>query len=304
MNNEITKSPQPGLAMELTDIRPKANEFRRFIKVFFGRPVVIIGFVIILVFIICAAIPQLLTQYDPVKQTLSQTLLQPSSEHLLGTDALGRDLFTRIIYGARTAMIIAVSAIAFAVVVGSTLGLIAGYTGGLTNSIIMRFIDAMMAFPGILLALTIVSVLGGGILTVIIALGVQSITGYARVVCAQAMSLRENDYVLAARTLGATKKRIMFLHILPNAIAPLIVMSTISIGMTILAEAGLSYLGIGITEPTIAWGSLVNVGQRYLLNYPLLSVAPGIAIMLVVFAFNMVGDGLRDALDPRLRGTI
>jgi peptide/nickel transport system permease protein len=304
MNNDIIESPQSEPAMELTETRPKVNELRRFMRVFFGRPVVIIGSIFILVFIICAAIPQLLTHYDPVKQTLSQTLLPPSSEHLLGTDALGRDLFTRIIYGARTAMIIAFSAIGFAVVVGSTLGLIAGYTGGLTNSVIMRFIDAMMAFPGILLALTIVSVLGGGMLTVIIALGVQSITGYARVVCAQAMSLRENDYVLAARTLGATKKRIMFLHILPNALAPLIVMSTISIGMTILAEAGLSYLGIGIKEPTIAWGSLVNVGQRYLLLFPLLAIAPGIAIMLVVFGFNMVGDGLRDALDPRLRGTL
>ncbi len=304
MNNEIIESPQPEQAMELTEIRPKVNEFRRFLKVFFGRPVVIIGFIIILVFIICAVIPEWLAPYNPVKQNLSQTLLTPSSEHLLGTDALGRDLFSRIIYGARTAIIIAVSAIAFAVIVGSILGLVAGYIGGLTNSIIMRFVDAMMAFPGILLALTIVSVLGGGMLTVIIALGVQSITGYARVVCAQAMSIRENDYILAARTLGATNKRIMFLHILPNAIAPLIVMSTISVGITILAEAGLSYLGIGIREPVIAWGSLVNVGQRYLLLYPLLSIAPGIAIMLVVFGFNMVGDGLRDALDPRLRGTL
>jgi peptide/nickel transport system permease protein len=304
MNNKINETPSSQQVVELSEVRPKVNEFRRFIKVFFGRPVVIIGTVFILLFIICAAIPQLLTHYDPVKQTLSQTLLPPSSDHWLGTDALGRDLFTRIIYGARTAMIIAFSAIAFAAVIGTTLGLIAGYTGGITNSIIMRIIDAMMAFPGILLALTIVSVLGGGILTIVIALGVQSISGYARVVCAQAMSLRENDYVLAARTLGATKKRIMFLHILPNAVAPLIVMSTIAIGITILAEAGLSYLGIGIKEPTIAWGSLVNVGQRYLLNYPLLAIAPGIAIMLVVFGFNMVGDGLRDALDPRLRGTL
>jgi peptide/nickel transport system permease protein len=304
MNNKTIKSPQSEQVLELSANRPKVSEFRRFMKVFFGRPVVIVGSIFILLFIICAAIPQLLTHYDPVKQTLAETLLPPSSEHWLGTDALGRDLFTRIIYGARTAMIIAFSAIAFAAVAGSTLGLIAGYSGGITNSIIMRFIDAMMAFPGILLALTIVSVLGGGILTIVIALGVQSISGYARVVCAQAMSLRENDYVLAARTLGATKIRIMFLHILPNAMAPLIVMSTIAVGMTILAEAGLSYLGIGITEPTIAWGSLVNVGQRYLLNYPLLAIAPGIAIMLVVFGFNMVGDGLRDALDPRLRGTL
>jgi len=304
MDKKIKKNPQPERSFKLTELRPKTNEFRRFLKVFFGRPVVIIGFILILIFLVCAIAPKLIAPYDPVKQNLGETLRPPSSEHLLGTDALGRDLFSRIVHGARTALIIALSAISLALVIGSVLGLIAGYTGGITNTIIMRFIDALMSLPGILLALTIVSVLGGGILTVIIALGVQSIAGYARIVCAQAMSLRENDYVLAARTLGASKKRIMFLHILPNAVAPLIVMSTIAIGMTILAEAGLSYLGIGITEPTIAWGSLVNVGQRYLLNYPLLSIAPGIAIMLVVFGFNMVGDGLRDALDPRLRGTL
>lgn len=304
MNKTITNNIEPGRTLELTELRPKTNEFRRFMKVFFGRPVVIIGFILILIFLVCAIAPNLIAPYNPIKQNLSETLRPPSSEHLLGTDALGRDLFSRIVHGARTALIIALSAISIALVIGSVLGLIAGYTGGITNSIIMRFIDALMSLPGILLALTIVSVLGGGMLTVIIALGVQSIAGYARVVCAQAMSLRENDYVLAARTLGSTKNRIMFLHILPNAIAPLIVMATISIGITILAEAGLSYLGIGITEPTIAWGSLVNAGQRYLLMYPLLSIAPGIAIMLVVFGFNMVGDGLRDALDPRLRGTM
>lgn len=302
--NNFVESGQTERTLELTEIRPKVNEFRRFLKVFLSRPVVIIGFVLILIFIICAAVPQLLATHDPVKQSLTETLLGPSQEHLLGTDSLGRDLFSRIIYGARTALIISVSAIVIAVIIGSTLGLVAGYSGGIINSVIMRFIDAMMAFPGILLALTIVAVLGGGMLTVIIALGIQSITGYARVVCAQAMSLRENDYVLAARTLGASKNRIMFRHILPNTIAPLIVMSTISVGMVILAEAGLSYLGIGIREPTIAWGSLVNVGQKYLLRFPLLSIAPGIAIMLVVFGFNMIGDGLRDALDPRLRGTL
>ncbi len=304
MNNTISENPQTERSLELTELRPKANEFRRFLKVFFSRPVVIIGAVLILIFLVCAIAPNLIATHDPIKQILDDALLPPSGEHLLGTDALGRDLFSRIVHGARTALIIAISAISIALVTGSVLGLIAGYTGGITNSIIMRFIDALMSLPGILLALTIVSVLGGGILTVIIALGVQSVAGYARVVCAQAMSLRENDYVLAARTLGSTKKRIMFKHILPNAIAPLIVMSTISVGITILAEAGLSYLGIGITEPTIAWGSLVNVGQRYLLMYPLLAIAPGIAIMLVVFGFNMVGDGLRDALDPRLRGTL
>jgi ABC-type dipeptide/oligopeptide/nickel transport system permease subunit len=269
-----------------------------------GRPVVIIGFGIMLVVLICAAIPNILAPYQPNNQELNSILLPPSSHHLLGTDSLGRDMFSRIIYGARTALIIASSAIAFATIVGTVLGLSAGYFGGWTYTIIMRFVDALMAFPGMLLALTICALLGGGIHMVIIALGVGGIPGYARVMCGQAMSIRENDYVLASRSLGSSSGRIMFVHLLPNAFPPMIVMMTLAVGMTILAEAGLSYLGIGVREPTIAWGSLVNDGYKYLLSRPLIAIAPGIAIMLVVFAFNMVGDGLRDALDPRLRGTL
>ncbi|MGD0795281.1 MAG: ABC transporter permease [Dehalococcoidales bacterium] len=283
---------------------PRVNEFRRFMKVFLGRPVVIIGFGIMLVVLICAAIPNILAPYQPNNQELNSILLPPSSHHLLGTDSLGRDMFSRIIYGARTALIIASSAIAFATIVGTVLGLSAGYFGGWTYTIIMRFVDALMAFPGMLLALTICALLGGGIHMVIIALGVGGIPGYARVMCGQAMSIRENDYVLASRSLGSSSGRIMFVHLLPNAFPPMIVMMTLAVGMTILAEAGLSYLGIGVREPTIAWGSLVNDGYKYLLSRPLIAIAPGIAIMLVVFAFNMVGDGLRDALDPRLRGTL
>jgi len=304
MNKEFSVAKELETNNTLMETRPRVNEFRRFLRVFFGRPVVIIGTIIILVFLVCAAFPQLFTSYDPVKQNLSEVLQQPSSNHWLGTDSLGRDLFSRIIYGARTALIIAFSAIAFAAVVGTILGLVAGYSGGITYTIIMRFIDSLMAFPGILLALTIVAILGGGMITVIIALGIQSISQYARIMCAQTLSLRENDYVIASRSLGSTSFRIMFQHILPNALPPMIVVSTIAIGMTILAEASLSFLGIGLQEPTIAWGSLVNVGYGYLLSFPLLAIAPGVAIMLVVFGFNMVGDGLRDALDPKLRGTL
>jgi ABC-type dipeptide/oligopeptide/nickel transport system permease subunit len=283
---------------------PRVSELRRFIKVFMGRPVVIIGFVIILVVLICAAIPNLLAPYNPVSQDLNNVLVPPGPGHLLGTDALGRDMFSRIIFGARTALIIATSAIGFATVVGTVMGLAAGYFGGWTYTIIMRFVDALMAFPGMLLALTICALLGGGIQMVIIALGIGGIPGYARVMCGQAMSIRENDYVLASRSLGSSSNRIMFIHLLPNAFPPMIVMMTLAVGMTILAEAGLSYLGIGVREPTIAWGSLVTDGQKYLLSRPLIALTPGLAIMLVVFAFNMVGDGLRDALDPRLRGTL
>lgn len=283
---------------------PRVSELRRFTKVFLGRPVVIIGFVIMLVVLICAAIPNVLAPYEPNKQDLNSVLLEPNSEHLLGTDALGRDMFSRIIYGSRTALIIATCAIGFATVIGTVMGMAAGYFGGWTYVIIMRFVDALMAFPGMLLALTICALLGGGIHMVIIALGIGGVPGYARVMCGQAMSIRENDYVLASRSLGASSKRVMFVHLLPNAFPPMIVMMTLAVGMTILAEAGLSFLGIGVREPTIAWGSLVNDGYRYLLSRPMIALAPGIAIFFVVFAFNMVGDGLRDALDPRLRGTL
>jgi peptide/nickel transport system permease protein len=283
---------------------PRTNELRRFLKVFLGRPVVIIGFVIILVVLVCAVIPNFLAPFKPNNQDLYNVLAQPSWNHPLGTDALGRDMLSRIIYGARTALIIASSAIATSTLIGTVLGLAAGYFGGWTYTIIMRIIDSLMAFPGILLALIITALLGGGIHMVIIALGVGGIPVYARVMCSQAMSIRENDYILASRSLGSRNRRIMFRHVLPNALPPTIVMMTLSVGTVILAEAGLSYLGIGVREPTIAWGSLVNDGFQYLFTRPFISLAPGVAIMLAVFAFNMVGDGLRDALDPRLRGII
>ncbi len=257
-----------------------------------------------MVFFVCALVPQFLAPYDPLKLDYYSILSPPGHGHLLGTDALGRDMFSRIIYGARTALIIATCAIGFASVMGTVLGLSAGYFGGWTYTIIMRIIDTLMAFPGMLLMLTIAALLGGGIKMVIIALGIGAISGYTRVMCGQTMSIRENDYILAERSLGSSSKRIMFKHLFPNAFPPMIVMMTLAVGMTIMAEAGLSYLGIGVKDPTIAWGSLVNDGNQYLLSRPWLSLAPGIAIMLVVFAFNMVGDGLRDALDPRLRGTL
>jgi peptide/nickel transport system permease protein len=291
-------------ALEYSEAPPRVNEFRRFLRVFLSRPVVIFGAVIILVLIICALVPQWIAPYDPIKQNMMNTLQEPNSEHLLGTDQFGRDLLSRIIYGARTAILVGVVALSIAAVIGIVLGLTAGYFGGIIYTIIMRFIDALMAFPPLILALTIAALLGGGIKMVIIALGIGMMPGYARIMCGQTLSIRENDYILASRSLGATNRRIMFRHVLPNAFPPMIVLMTMMIGMTILAEAGLSFLNIGIQEPTIAWGYLVNDGYRYLLSHPLLSVAPGIAIILVVFAFNMVGDGIRDAIDPKLRGTL
>ncbi len=290
--------------VESPELSHSINKLRRFLKVFLGRPVVIFGAVIILALLFCAAFPRLIAPYDPVQQNLRGVLLSPSWDHFMGTDALGRDMLSRIIFGARTAVIVATGALGIAALLGTILGMTAGYIGGLTYAIIMRCIDALMAIPVMLLALSIAALLGGGLKMVIIALGIGMTPGYARVMCGQTMSIKENDYVLAARSSSASNLRIMFRHVLPNAFPPMIVLLTIAIGMTILAEASLSFLGIGIREPTVAWGSMVNDGYKYLSTHPILCFAPGIAIMVVVYAFNMVGDGLRDALDPRLRGIL
>jgi ABC-type dipeptide/oligopeptide/nickel transport system permease subunit len=285
-------------------IPPRAREFKRFVKVFFGRGLVIFGFVIILLFLIASAFGPWIAPYDPIEQNLDQILVSPSADHLLGTDYLGRDLMSRLIYGARNSLMVGVVALAIAAVIGMTAGMIAGYFGGWISAVIMRIIDAIMSFPMIVLALLIGALLGGGLTNVMIALGVTMIPGYARLMCGLVMSARETDYVLAGISLGSSHWRMMLRHILPNVFPPIIVLITMQIGIAILAESGLSYLGIGIQPPAPSWGAMVNDGYRYLARIPILTVAPGLAIMLVVFAFNMVGDGLRDALDPRLRGVL
>lgn len=288
----------------INEAPPPTNEFRRFLRVFLSRGVVIFGLVVILALIGMALFAPFLAPYDPIKPDLRATLQQPSSKHLLGTDALGRDTLSRIIYGSQTSLIIALTVVFISSLFGISLGLIAGYFGGIIYSIIMRCLDALLSFPLILLALLIAAVLGGGILNVIIALSVAMMPIYGRLMCGQVLSVRENDYILAEHVMGARNLRIMVRHVLPNCFPPLIVALTMQLGAIILAEAGLSFLGIGIEAPTPAWGSMINDGRQYLVKLPILSFAPGAAIMLVVFGFNMVGDGLRDAIDPRLRGVL
>lgn len=291
-NNTINEAP------------PKVKTFKRFARVFFARRVVMFGLVVITVLVLTAIFAPFIAPYDPYKQSLDNILSKPNSKHLLGTDTLGRDTLSRIIYGTRTSLLVGVVAIFIAATIGMLLGLTAGYLGGITNTVIMRLIDAMMTFPMILLALTIAALLGVGLKNIIIAIGISLVPPYARVMCGQALSIKQNDYVMAGRAMGASSSRVMLRHVAPNCFPPLIVLMTMMMGSATLAEAGLSFLGIGITPPGAAWGAMVSEGYRYLLTTPVLSFAPGLAIMLVVFAFNMVGDGLRDALDPRLRGTI
>jgi ABC-type dipeptide/oligopeptide/nickel transport system permease subunit len=225
-------------------------------------------------------------------------------KYILGTDIQGRDTLSRLIYGSRTALMVGFLVVGIASIVGAVLGLVAGYFGGIPNMIIMRAMDALMGFPMLLLALLLASVLGGGIQNVIIALSFATLPGYARVMHGLTLSVKENDYILAERAMGSSNIRTMLKHILPNALPPMIVLITVWLGLTMLAEAGLSFLGIGIKPPGAAWGSMVSDGYQYLLMNPILSFAPGLTIMLVAFAFIMVGDGLRDALDPRLRGLL
>jgi peptide/nickel transport system permease protein len=286
------------------EIAPRVSESRRFIRVFFQRRIVIFGLAVLVLMFFCAAFAPWISPYDPLAQNLRSNLQQPSSTYWLGTDALGRDTLSRLIWGARTAAMVGFLTVTFSAVIGTIFGTLAGYYSGPVNMTIMRITDIFMPFPMIVLALLFATVLGGGMLNIILALGIATTPAYIRVICGMALSVKENDYILAEKSMGASDLRIMLRHILPNSFAPIIVTITLQLGFVILSEASLSFLGIGIRPPTPAWGSMVNDGYHQLSRVPILSFAPGAAIMLVVFAFNVVGDALRDVLDPRLRGTL
>ena len=286
------------------DTRPRVSEFRRVIKVMFDRKIVLAGTIITILVIIVAIFAPWIAPQNPYDQNLRAVRQQPSSAHLLGTDELGRDVLSRIIVGTRVSIIVGLVAVCIAGVIGMTLGLMAGYFGGWTNTIIMRFIDALLAIPPLILILAIATLLGGGLRNVLISIGIGMMPTYCRLMCGQILSIRESDYITAARSVGASDLRIMGRHLLPNSFPPLLVLLTTNLGTAILLEASLSFLGIGIPQPTPTWGGMVNEGYSLLLSNPILSCAPGLVILLVVVSINMVGDGLRDALDPRLRGIL
>jgi peptide/nickel transport system permease protein len=281
-----------------------SSRLREFTKVFLSSLPVVIGLLIIFLMIILAIFAPWIAPYDPIHQNLLQTLKSPSAQHLLGTDALGRDLLSRIIYGSRISLIVGLVSTLIAGSVGLALGLISGYIGGWVDNLIMRVMDAMMSIPLIILALFLGGVLGRGLGNIVLSLGIVLIPGYARLTRGQVMSLKQLDFVTAATIGGASRFNIAVKHILPNSLSPNLVLMTMNLGIAILVEAGLSFLGMGINPPTPSWGSMVSEGYRYLRTQPLFSIAPGLFVMVTVWAFNMVGDALRDALDPRLRGTL
>ena len=261
----------------------------------------IVGMAIIGAFLFMAVFANFITPYDPIEQDWQSVQKPPSRTHLLGTDELGRDLLSRIIHGARISMIIGVISVSIGLFFGTTIGLVAGYFGGWSDSVLMRLMDIMLAIPYVLLAIAIVAILGPGLWNTMIAIGIVTIPQFARIVRSSVLETKATDYVEAARALGASHLRIMLRHILVNALSPLIVQSTLTIASAILNAAALGFLGLGAQPPTPEWGVMLSDGRLLLLVSPWIVTFPGIAIMLSVLGFNVFGDGLRDALDPRMR---
>lgn len=281
------------------------SRFHQNIRVFFSRGFISkICFGIIIVFVVLAVLAPVLAPYPPTEQSLTEALQKPSATHWFGTDNLGRDLLSRILYGARISLISSLLSSLIAAAIGTFLGLVAGYFGGLLSQVIMRVIDAQLSIPPLVLTIVLAMVFGGGITGVSVVIGLSMFPSYARVSYAQVLALKENDYVMAAQLVGQSERKIMFTHLLPNCFPSLIVLFTMNLGTAIMLEASMSYLGVGITPPTPAWGSMVSEGYKYLVSNPAIALLPGICVLLVVISFNIVGDSLRDALDPRLRGKL
>ncbi len=258
------------------------------------------AFMVLLLFLVALLAP-LISPQDPLAQDPDNAYLPPGAHHLLGTDELGRDLLSRIIWGARVSLPVAFVAVAVGLVVGGLIGLYAGYRGGLYDLLLMRLIDALLAFPGLILAIAIVAALGPGLFKAMIAIGIVSVPVYARLVRGQVLALKQLEFITATRAMGASPLRVVFAHLVPNLLNPIIVQVSLSAGFAILTEATLSFLGLGAQVPTPDWGQMINTGARFLNNDPYLALAPGVAISLAVYSFNWLGDSLRDALDPRLR---
>lgn len=260
-----------------------------------------LGLILTLVLVISALAAPWIAPHDPNVQDTGRRLEAPSDGHPLGLDDLGRDVLSRIVYGSRVSLRVGFSVVLLASIIGVTLGAIAGYFGGAADVIVMRLCDILLSFPGILLAIALVAVLGPSLNNVILALVVTAWVGYARLVRGQVLKVREMEFVTAAKALGAKSPRVIILHVLPNIINPVIVMATLGLGGVILAEAALSFLGLGVQPPTPSWGSMLTAGRRYLGLANHLAIFPGAAIMLAVMGLNFLGDGLIDALDPKYR---
>ncbi len=267
------------------------------------RPLGVLGFLIALGFMLTVVFAPLLAPYDYAEQDIPSMLQGPSSAHLLGTDHLGRDLLSRIVYGSRIALGVAVPAVAIAMVGGLALGLTAGYLGGIVDNVTLVLLDSMQAFPAVILALAILALLGSSLVNVIIVIGLAWIPGYARIVRAQVLSAKQNQYIEVEHSLGASQKRIVFLHIMPNILAPLLILAAMDLPVVITFEAGLSFLGLGVRPPTPSWGVILSDGFNVIRQSPWPITWAGLTLIITTLGFTLFGETLRDVLDPRLSGT-
>ena len=296
MSNAATAVPETRLRG-----RAKNSQTREIISRFMKNKVAVAGFFIILLLVFCALFPSLIAPYSYETMSTDPSFANPSAEHLFGTDEFGRDIFSRVIYGTRTSLAIGLLSVLIACVLGTILGCISGYYGNLTDNLIMRAVDILLAIPNLMLAISIVAALGRSQTNLILALGIGATGGFARVVRGQILTVKEQEYIEVARAIGASDFRIIFCHILPNCLAPIIVQISISVGSSILGAAGMSFIGLGIAPPNPEWGAMLSAGRSFFRDHWFVETFPGLAIMLAVFAFNLFGDGLRDALDPRLK---
>ena len=284
----------------------RRNSFRQFREVFFGRGAIVwISLFIVIMFAVLAVFAPLIAPYSPTSiDPLHAYAPMFTKGHFLGSDRYGRDVLSRLIYGARTSMTCSLLSSIWACIVGSALGILAGFYEGMTGKVITRLVDAQLSIPGLILSMTLAAILGQNIIAIAVVIGIGSIPGYVRMAYSSVLSLKENDFITASRLVGQRKLAIMARHLLPNCFAPLIVIFTMSLGQSIMIESSLAYLGVGLCEPTPAWGMMVSDGFHVLTTYPTLALLPGFCIMMIVVAFNVLGDGLRDALDPKLRGKL
>jgi len=283
------------------DDRPIRTPMRDAFRHLRRNPVAIAGAIILLFLLLIALLAPVLAPYDPSIQALTDRNQPPSAQHLLGLDALGRDLLSRVMYGARISLFIGFFTVGGALIIGTVVGAVAGFVGGRTDNVLMRIMDIMLAFPSLLLAIGVVAILGRGLMNALYAIAFVSIPVYARIARASILSVRELDYVEASRAIGATPFRILFRVVLPNSLTPLIVQATLGIGTAILEAAALSFIGLGAQAPQPEWGLMLAQHRNLVFTSPHTVFYPGLAIMLTVLGFNLLGDGLRDALDPRLR---
>lgn len=279
----------------------KQSQIKEIFKRFKRNRMAVFGLVVIILLILCALFPSVIAPYGYDDQNLSEQFIAPCLAHPFGTDNFGRDILSRVIYGCRISLLIGLISVSISCVLGVILGCIAGYYGNKVDNLVMRFIDIMLAIPQMLLAMSIVAALGIGTENLILAIAIGSVPGYARIVRGSILSVKGQEYIEAARSIGASDFRIITRHIVPNCLAPIIVQATMSIASAILSTASMSFIGLGIEPPTPEWGSMLSAGRAYLRDHWFVVTFPGVAIMLTVFAFNLFGDGLRDALDPKLK---